>query len=52
MKKPRAKVTLECSVCGSRNYRTSKNSLNTTQRLELKKVCKKCGKTTLHKESK
>ena len=42
-------VTLECSVCKSRNYRTSKETRE-TKRLELKKYCKLDRKHTLHVE--
>ena len=49
-KKPRVSVALECSACGARNYRTSKNRAK-AERLELKKFCAKCNKLTLHKES-
>ncbi|MGI6329822.1 MAG: 50S ribosomal protein L33 [Bacilli bacterium] len=45
-------VTLICSDCKEENYRTSKNKKNTTDRLELKKYCSRCQKTTLHKEKK
>jgi len=48
----RKKVILTCSECLSRNYTTSHNKDNQTERLELKKFCKKCGKITLHKETK
>ena len=44
------KAALACSVCGSRNYSITA-SKNRTQRLELKKFCKHCGKMTLHKET-
>ena len=43
-------VTLECSVCKQRNYRTSKEPRNTKKRLELKKYCKFERKHTLHVE--
>ncbi|TLG77281.1 50S ribosomal protein L33 [Culicoidibacter larvae] len=46
------KVTLVCTECLSRNYSTTKNKLNHTERLEMKKFCKRCGKHTLHKETK
>lgn len=46
------KVTLTCTECLSRNYSTSKNKKNSTQRLEMKKFCPKCGKHTLHRETK
>uniref|UniRef100_A0A7C4R7M4 Large ribosomal subunit protein bL33 n=1 Tax=candidate division CPR3 bacterium TaxID=2268181 RepID=A0A7C4R7M4_UNCC3 len=45
-------VTLECSECKSKNYHSEKNKRNTPDRLELKKLCKKCKKMTSHKESK
>lgn len=44
-------VTLECMLCGSRNYTTSVSS-NHTERLVIKKYCKHCGKSTNHKETK
>ncbi len=46
------KVILACSECLSRNYTTSHNRATRTQRLELRKFCPKCGKYTLHKETK
>jgi large subunit ribosomal protein L33 len=46
------KVILTCTVCLSRNYTTSRNKKTSTQRLELKKFCKKCNEHTLHKETK
>ncbi len=45
-------VTLECTICNRKNYRTSKNKKNTTERLELKKYCRHCRKVTIHKEEK
>ena len=45
-------VTLKCTVCNEKNYRTSKNKKNTTERLELNKYCPKCRKHTAHKEEK
>ncbi|MBW9308931.1 50S ribosomal protein L33 [Lactobacillus delbrueckii] len=44
------KAALACSVCGSRNYSITANS-NRTKRLKLNKFCKRCGKKTLHKET-
>ena len=44
------KAALACTECGSRNYSIAA-SKNRTQRLELKKFCKHCGKQTLHKET-
>ena len=46
------KVVLTCTECLSRNYTTEKNKKTNTQRLEIKKYCPKCGKHTLHKETK
>ena len=48
----RVKINLKCSSCGSKNYLTSKNKKNTEGKLEVKKFCPKCNKTTLHKERK
>ena len=48
----RSYVTLVCTECKSENYRTEKNKRNTTDRLELKKHCPTCKKTTTHKEKK
>ena len=46
------KVILTCTECLSRNYSTSKNKNAKAVRLELMKFCPKCGKHTLHKETK
>lgn len=46
------KVILTCSECFSRNYTTQRNKKTSSTRLELYKYCKKCGKHTLHKETK
>jgi large subunit ribosomal protein L33 len=43
-------VWLECTETGLRNYRVSKETRG-TERLELKKYCKKLRKHTVHKES-
>ena len=48
----RERITLACTVCKDKNYRTEKNKRNTTERLEMNKFCKKCGKSTTHKEKK
>lgn len=48
----RTRITLACTDCKQRNYDTEKNKKNTTARIEIKKFCKFCGKTTLHKETK
>ena len=44
-------VTLECTECKRRNYITTKNRRNTPDRLELKKFCSRCGKQTVHRET-
>ena len=46
------KVILVCSECLPRNYSITKNKRLNVERLELRKYCKKCGKHTLHKETK
>lgn len=45
-------VRLECTVCKRINYLTYRNPKSTPEKLELKKFCKHCRKTTLHKETK
>jgi large subunit ribosomal protein L33 len=54
-------ITLECTECrsnpakrspGVSRYTTEKNRRNTTERLELKKFCPHCNKSTVHKEIK
>ena len=45
-------ITLICPDCQRRNYHTSKNKKNVTDRLELRKYCKWCRKHTAHKETK
>ena len=48
----RVNVTLECTDCKERNYLTSKNKRNNTERLEVKKYCPRERKVTLHRETK
>lgn len=45
-------VILVCTECLSRNYSIKKNKRTNVERLEIKKFCKKCGRHTLHKETK
>jgi large subunit ribosomal protein L33 len=47
----REKVVLACEVCKARNYNVSKNRRNQPQRLEVKKFCPRCGRHTLHRET-
>ena len=51
-KGPRVKIALVCEVCGSQNYVTTKNKLNVTGKIRIKKYCPKCKKHTIHKEKK
>jgi large subunit ribosomal protein L33 len=44
-------VKLECTECKRRNYTTTKNRRNTSERLELKKYCRWCKEHTTHKET-
>jgi len=58
-KSKRVFFQLECSVCKSRNYTSSKNpdnialkSKSQSTKLSFKKYCKRCRKITEHKEVK
>jgi large subunit ribosomal protein L33 len=46
----RENVTLQCVECKRRNYVTTKNTNNTTAKLEFSKYCRFCRKHTSHKE--
>ncbi len=50
MAETRTEITLKCTVCGEENYISSKNKKNHADRIELKKYCPRCQKSTLHKE--
>ena len=45
----RVPITLACSECKARNYKTTKTP---DQILALRKFCKQCKKHTLHRETK
>jgi len=45
-------VRMKCTDCGRVNYHTRKNKKKVEGKLELKKFCKKCKGTKLHKETK
>jgi large subunit ribosomal protein L33 len=45
-------ITLACAECKRRNYSTTKNKRNTTDRVELPKYCPWCRKHTPHRETK
>ena len=47
----RIKLALFCSVCKSRNYMTTRNKVNTLEKLKLNKYCKMCRKVTEHRET-
>ncbi len=51
-KEKRQLITLACTKCQSRNYHTEKSVINTTERLEISKYCKKCRQSVSHKEAK
>jgi large subunit ribosomal protein L33 len=44
-------ITLECTQCKRRNYQTTKNKVNTRDRVELAKYCRWCRSHTAHRES-
>jgi len=48
----RTPVTLACSECKARNYKTSKSPEAGEKPLEIKKFCKQCQHHTLHRETK
>ncbi|HZT95639.1 MAG TPA: 50S ribosomal protein L33 [Chloroflexota bacterium] len=50
-KENRNPVTLACNECKERNYTTSKNRKNNTERLELAKFCPRCRRHTAHRET-
>jgi len=47
----RIKIGLFCTVCKNRNYVTTRNKLNTPEKVNLTKFCSKCRKKTEHKET-
>jgi large subunit ribosomal protein L33 len=51
-KENRVVVTMACTDCKERNYTTTKNRKNDSQRIEFKKYCRRCRKHTLHREAK
>jgi len=46
------KIILACEICMSRNYSTHRSKKVSRERMELRKYCPKCGRVTLHKETK
>ena len=47
----RPKITLACVDCKERNYITKKNRRNDPNRMEMSKFCPRCGKHTVHRET-
>ncbi|MGH9341532.1 MAG: 50S ribosomal protein L33 [Acidobacteriota bacterium] len=45
-------ITLQCTECKRKNYTSTKNKKNVTERLELKKYCRWCRHHTPHREIK
>lgn len=48
----RQQFRFKCTKCNNLNYVSRKNIKNTTDKVELKKYCKHCMLSTVHKESK
>jgi large subunit ribosomal protein L33 len=48
----RVPIVLACSVCGARNYKTTRTRKADAKAIELKKHCVHCNAHTLHKETK
>ncbi len=48
----RTKIIVACTECKERNYATTKNKKTNPERIEINKFCSRCGKHTLHKETK
>lgn len=45
-------LSLQCSVCKNKNYTSTKNTINTKDKLAIKKFCATCRKETGHGEVK
>ena len=43
-------ITMSCPDCRERNYTSTKNRRNDTQRMELRKYCPRCRGHTVHRE--
>jgi large subunit ribosomal protein L33 len=48
----RVPVTLACSECKARNYKTDRSPEESGKALEMRKYCKHCKRHTLHRETK
>lgn len=49
-KEERVIISLACSECRERNYVTTKNRRNDSERLELRKYCPRCRAHRSHRE--
>ena len=49
-KEDRVVIHLACTECRSRNYTTSKNRRNDSDRLEFRKFCHRCRGHRVHRE--
>ncbi|PYS47233.1 MAG: 50S ribosomal protein L33 [Acidobacteria bacterium] len=45
-------ITMQCADCKERNYSTTKNKKKNTERMEMKKFCRRCRHHTVHRETK
>ncbi|MDO8618884.1 MAG: 50S ribosomal protein L33 [Candidatus Daviesbacteria bacterium] len=45
-------LTMQCSVCKSKNYVSTRNTINTKDKLAIEKFCAKCRKNSPHQEIK
>jgi len=45
-------ITLQCQECGDKNYTTTKNRRTHTEKIELKKYCRRLKRVTVHRETK
>jgi large subunit ribosomal protein L33 len=49
-KEDRVVIHLACTECRSRNYTTTKNRRNDSDRLEFRKFCPRCRGHRVHRE--
>ena len=47
----RVTVIMACTECKQRNYTTDKNKKTNPDRMDLKKYCKFCRTSTVHREN-
>ena len=47
----RVTVIMACTECKQRNYTTNKNKKTNPDRMDLKKYCKFCRTSTVHREN-